>query len=373
MTEIYLIRHAQAEGNVYRMMQGHWDGDVTDMGMRQIDALAERFKDVAVDAIYASDLYRTRLTASAISRYHDLPIIPRKDLREINVGPWETRFFGNVIHDEPETAYNFMYDQNKWYKEGAETYADVTNRVYPALVDIAQKHPGGKVVAVSHGVSIRCAVAKIAGLDLNDVEGLPICRNTSVTKLIWDKGKFTLAYMNDYSHLEALGSSPWNANSDLRDEPVDVSRCAQWYMDCYEDCWLAAHGSTGGFNGPAYLNSAIEHYKADPESILRIYDKDEPVGLIDMDTSRGAQEGYGWISLLYLKEEYRRKGYGIQLLARPMFKYTAMGRKALRLHAAVDNKAAIAFYEKYGFETIAVENGRLLLMEKKLGGFRNEK
>lgn len=47
MTEIYLIRHAQAEGNLYRMMQGHWDGSVTALGMKQIDALAERFRTVA--------------------------------------------------------------------------------------------------------------------------------------------------------------------------------------------------------------------------------------------------------------------------------------------------------------------------------------
>ena len=73
MTEIYLIRHAQAEGNLYRMMQGHWDGSVTALGLKQIDALAERFRTVHVDALYASDLYRTRLTASAITRYHDLP------------------------------------------------------------------------------------------------------------------------------------------------------------------------------------------------------------------------------------------------------------------------------------------------------------
>ena len=66
MTEIYLIRHAQAEGNSYRSMQGHWDGDVTPMGRRQIALLAERFRDVKVDALYSSDLYRTRLTAAAI-------------------------------------------------------------------------------------------------------------------------------------------------------------------------------------------------------------------------------------------------------------------------------------------------------------------
>ncbi len=372
MTEIYLIRHAQAEGNVYRMMQGHWDGDVTDMGMRQIDALAERFRNIAVDAVYASDLYRTRLTASAITRYHDIPLNTRQDLREINVGPWETKFFGNVIHDEPEKAYNFMYAQEKWYKEGAETYMEVRDRVYPALVDIAQKHPDQKVVVVSHGVSIRCALSKISGISLNDVEKLPICRNTAVSKLTWDGSRFSVDYLNDYSHILPLGESAWASTKDLRDEAINPAQCSDYYMGCYEDAWRAAHGNTHGFDGPAYLNIAIDHYKNDSSSVQCIYDADEPVGLIDMDVNRGAADGFGWISLLYLKEEYRNKGYGIQLLARPMFKYTSLGRKALRLHVAEDNVAAIAFYKKYGFKTVRTDGGRLLLMEKKLGGFRNE-
>ena len=41
MTKVYLIRHAEAEGNYYRRIQGHWDGRITALGMRQIDALAE--------------------------------------------------------------------------------------------------------------------------------------------------------------------------------------------------------------------------------------------------------------------------------------------------------------------------------------------
>ena len=44
MTEIYLIRHTQAEGNLYRMMQGHRDGDVTALGWREIEALADRLE-----------------------------------------------------------------------------------------------------------------------------------------------------------------------------------------------------------------------------------------------------------------------------------------------------------------------------------------
>lgn len=40
MTKIYLIRHAEAEGNLYRRIQGHWDGSITPLGLQQIDARA---------------------------------------------------------------------------------------------------------------------------------------------------------------------------------------------------------------------------------------------------------------------------------------------------------------------------------------------
>ena len=35
MTKIYLIRHAEAEGNLYRRIQGHWDGSITPLGLQQ--------------------------------------------------------------------------------------------------------------------------------------------------------------------------------------------------------------------------------------------------------------------------------------------------------------------------------------------------
>ena len=65
------------------------------------------------------------MTASAVTRYHDLPLRTTDQLREIHVGRWETLFFGNVIHDEPELAYAFMHDQDKFSIEGGETYAQV--------------------------------------------------------------------------------------------------------------------------------------------------------------------------------------------------------------------------------------------------------
>lgn len=369
MTEIYLIRHAQAEGNRYRMMQGHWDGDVTATGLRQIDALAERFRDLKVDALYSSDLYRTRKTASAICRYHHLEMHTTPLLREINVGRWETLFFGNVFHDEPELAHRFLFDQDRFSIEGGETYAQVADRAVGALEEIARRHEGQRVAVVSHGVTIRCMLARITGLSLQDTEHLPICRNTAVTRLRWEDGRFTVLEINDYSHLAGLGDVPWSKNGDLRHEILDPRGDRDYYCACYADAWKSAHGSLDGFWAEPYWNAAVQHHRAQEGSVLRMYWKESPVGLIDMDPRRGAHAGYGWISLLYLAPEYRYQGYGVQLLARAVSLYRSLGRQSLRLHVAEENAPARAFYEKEGFRQLSWEeggSGRLLLMEKKL-------
>ena len=69
MTKIYLIRHAEAEGNLYRRVQGHYNGDITQRGYKQINLLAERFRDVEIDALYASDLQRTQWTKNLFTGF----------------------------------------------------------------------------------------------------------------------------------------------------------------------------------------------------------------------------------------------------------------------------------------------------------------
>ena len=370
MTEIFLIRHTQAESNLYRMMQGHWDGNVTELGWRQIEALAERFKDVHPNAVYSSDLYRTRMTATAAARHDGLEVKTDRRFREIDLGPWETGFFGNLSYAHPEIMDAFVNRPGDWYVEGAESYEQVRDRAFPALVEVAEKHDGEKIVIVSHGVTIRCLMSRILPADLNDVEKLPIHGNTAVSHLFYDNGKFTVDYANDMSHLDAMGLPPWHKSKSLRHECIDPVAERVYYGDCYARTWEFAHGSLEGFNPESYIENAAIHYLCDKEAVLCFFDGEERIGLLDMDVARGADEGIGWISLIYLAEEYRNQGYGVQLLARALKKYTNMGRTKLQLNVAESNLAARAFYKKQGFVEIGhKENrlGRLLLLEKKLG------
>ena len=68
MTKFYVIRHAEAEGNLYRRIHGWYDSLITPNGYRQIAALEGRFAQEPIDAVYSSDLFRTKTTAGAIYR-----------------------------------------------------------------------------------------------------------------------------------------------------------------------------------------------------------------------------------------------------------------------------------------------------------------
>ena len=56
MTRIYFVRHAEAEGNLYRIAQGQYNSLLTDRGWRQVAARRQRSAGIHSDAVYASDL-----------------------------------------------------------------------------------------------------------------------------------------------------------------------------------------------------------------------------------------------------------------------------------------------------------------------------
>ena len=371
MTELYLIRHTQAEGNLYRMMQGHWDGEITALGRAENDLLAERFRDIALDAVYSSDLKRAVLTAEACARGKGIAVQTDRRLRELDLGVWETQFFGNVTYSVPEKVEKFLYSPGEWSVEGSETVYDVEKRAFEALIDIANAHPDQAVAVVSHGITLRCLMTRILGLPYTGEKLIPIFKNTSVTKLDYENGRFTAEWMNDASHLDGLVLNDWISVSALRDEPFNPEEDPELYCSCYRDTWQAAHeGSLSGYDDKTVLQAACERYRAYPGAMRKRYLNDEFAGLIDCDVQHGVHAGYGWISLLYLTKEFRGKGYGIQLLARAIVLYKQLGRHSIRLHAAPSNTKALEFYRREGFSLLQTEptaNSSLLLMEKPLG------
>ena len=369
MTRIYLIRHAEAEGNWFRRIQGFYDGQITPRGKKQISALAERFRDVELDALYSSDLSRTVETSGAITRYHDLPIITDKRLRELGMGIWENKAWGDMTYEQPEQMRYFSSSPTKWNVAGCESFDHLAQRITGAVRDIASRHDGQTIAIVSHGTAIRSLLCALLGLPQERITEVPHGDNTAVALLEAQDGHMDIIYMNDNSHvppeLSTFSKQTWwktasgTEDNNLRFSSMDPSAEKELYLRLYESSWIAAHGSTGGFDPDYYLRQAMLHFREDNRCIMKACAGDKCVGIIEMNINEGRRNGFGWISLLCIDPDFRGNGFGVQLIGHADAFFGELGREKLGLVTAAENAKAIGFYEYCGFRKCGVRPGTL--------------
>ena len=154
MTRLLLVRHGETDWNAEGRLQGHTDRPLSDYGRRQAQALAEELADEPLDALYASDLARARETAEIVGARLGLPVVLEPDLREKNWGTWE----GLTPTERAEVE--FVGESTEQHEE----------RTLGALRRIAERHPGGRILVVTHGGSVRRAQTAALGLALPVVE-----------------------------------------------------------------------------------------------------------------------------------------------------------------------------------------------------------
>ena len=380
MTDIYLVRHGEAEGNLYRRGQGWFNGQITPLGEQQLDCLARRFQDVPLDAVYASDLDRAVQTAMAVARFHPaLTVRQDKRLRELHMGVWEDVPWGNIEHADPDMLLWFNNVPEKWIVPEAERFSELLERVRAAVLDIAARHEGQTVAIVSHGMAIltlqRDILARAGG-----AAAAGHGDNTCVSLLHVEGDDIRAEYLNDTAHLPKELSTfyrqDWWKNegkgelNNMRIEPLPMPESAALYARCYADAWRSIHGSLEGYDESTYLADAHRHALAAPgTALVQALRGEDFAGLIDLDTQRFARQKIGWISLLYMVPELRGKGLGVQLLGHAVSAYRRLGREVIRLHVSTENPRARRFYEKYRFRQIGETEGAvapLLLMEMKL-------
>lgn len=118
MTTVYMVRHAEAEGNLYRRVHGWYNSLITDNGYRQIAALRGRFADIHIDAVYSSDLFRTMTTAKAVYLSHGLELHTDPGLREISLGAWEDKPWGELERCDAMNLIRFNHSSPDFRVEG---------------------------------------------------------------------------------------------------------------------------------------------------------------------------------------------------------------------------------------------------------------
>ncbi len=317
MTKLYVIRHAEAEGNIYRRLHGQYNSRITANGERQVAALRERFLDVPIDAVYSSDLFRTRQTARAITEPKGLPLRPDPRLREVHTGRWENQTFGWLEQTEPEKLRQFLKDPEFWYVEGGERYEEYSARFAAALEDIARENEGRTVAVFTHGCVSSGGFHRLLGQPHN----AELCDNTGVSLLRWENGVFTPEFLYDNSHLtEAISTRArqrwWRQNG---------GRFNLWFRDpTPEDRTLYAFG-----------------YEPPEGHRVRIAMLgQEPVGYLSHSRTT--------ISVLWLRSEYRHRRMGDQLLGEAVMALRDGGIGELSVGIPTANVEALSFFARHG-------------------------
>ncbi|MFJ3958047.1 histidine phosphatase family protein [Arthrobacter sp. NPDC090010] len=173
---IYLIRHGQTPSNVNGELDTAFPGaGLTGLGEAQARALPGAFTDVALRAVYASPLLRTRLTAAPLASAVGADAVVVPGLEEISAGELE------MLGDEGSRA---LYGQRivSWMRgeldspmPGGPDGLAFLRRFDAAIEEIASRHTGDDAVAVvSHGAAIRCFTAQRTDLPKERIPGLMV-------------------------------------------------------------------------------------------------------------------------------------------------------------------------------------------------------
>lgn len=382
MTTIYLIRHAQAEGNLYRRCHGWYDGLLTALGRRQVQALAARFEGVSIDAAYSSDLTRTMETAKSVCLSRGLTLCLDPDLREIGAGCWEDRSWGDLLYADPERLRQFFLCDPQWHVDGSETFPGVRERMMCAITSIAAAHPDQTVAVFSHGSAIRAALSGWLGIPLENMGQMSLGDNTCVAKLRIQGEQVQVEYYNDNSHLGDLANRIHPKNNSggdmlktleqtsLRFRPLQLPQEIGLYQQARQEAWLTSHGTMEHFTPDTFLEVMERNSNYAPESVLLALLGDRPAAILQMDWQQQAEEGVGRIPFFYVLPDYRSHGLGAQMLGQAISSYRKLGRKHLLLRCAPENHRAKNFYLRHEFHKIGEEpggTGVLDTMEKYIG------
>ncbi|HHK5615188.1 histidine phosphatase family protein [Bacillus cereus] len=218
--EFYLVRHGKTMLNTTDRVQGWADAPLTKDGVAVAEYLGKGLKGVKFEKAYSSDSGRAVETAKIVldqSGNKDRNVKQSKDLREVCFGEFEGEL-NHTFREKLAQANNMTYEQfmdnfdidmmqktaaNIDQSKQAEDTETVTKRMKKEVNQIAEEvaeDGGGKVLVVSHGISLMDLLYSISPESLNEVEeGLG---NASVSKVVYKDGKYKVESVNDMSYVE---------------------------------------------------------------------------------------------------------------------------------------------------------------------------
>ncbi len=211
---IYLIRHAESTGNISPSFNGRKDVPLSDNGRKQAVLLREFFKNIKIDRIYTSTLKRTIETANLALPGKRDSFVSLESINEIHGGDWEGRNYDEIFELWGDEFRNWREAPHKAQPPNGENIYDVFERAVKTLeMIVSENHKDSTVAIFAHGAVIKTIIAFIRLLPLSSLTEIAWYENSSVTEILYEKGRYSLGFYDNHDHLpdknKTVANSEW--------------------------------------------------------------------------------------------------------------------------------------------------------------------
>lgn len=198
--KLYIIRHGQTDWNIAKKIQGRQDIPLNERGHFQAQCLGKAMENRPITAVFSSPQIRAMETAIAVASPAGVPVIPVRDLMEINYGVWEGKTEEELLRDD-----RALYEA--WWSHPAETAPpegesinQVNERCRQAWKEIKPQLTGDAAI-VAHGGLLAYFMEQLLGSE--SIAASTVAHNASITTIEYEPEteRFVLVEFDDYKHL----------------------------------------------------------------------------------------------------------------------------------------------------------------------------
>ncbi|AFV12806.1 phosphoglycerate mutase [Thermacetogenium phaeum DSM 12270] len=200
---LFLVRHGETKWNREEVFRGRIDVELSERGIEQARLTARALAGVQLAAVYAGPLSRARETARIIAGPHGLPVVIVEGLNDLDYGSWQGLSHQEVRECYPDVYWQWVSRPHAVRFEGGESLDDARRRAVAALEEIAARHRGQNVVAVSHRVINKILLLAFLGLDNSHF--WEIKQDTCAVNIIeFHPDRYVICRLNDTCHINPL-------------------------------------------------------------------------------------------------------------------------------------------------------------------------
>jgi 2,3-bisphosphoglycerate-dependent phosphoglycerate mutase len=202
--QVIIVRHGQTEWNIKGIRQGNLDSRLTEKGMAQAKALAQRLTREHFTALYSSDLGRAVQTAEEVASVTGHEIITDPRLRERHLGIFQGLSGEEIKQKHPEEYKLHRSLGPDYVIPGGESVKQQVARNIAYLNEIGSKHLGETIVVVTHGGVISGLFRHTFSIPFNAPRRFEFT-NAGLNIFVYEEGNWFLLTWGDVSHLAPDG------------------------------------------------------------------------------------------------------------------------------------------------------------------------